>query len=141
MSTDDLETKDRVTIVLHSGAYDRACYALCTAMAALASEMEVHILLTFEGLRRFTKGHLEDLGDETPPTVRADIEWGLESGAIQPLGQQLAEVRKMGIKIYACPNAMASLNISLRDLLEVDQVMGLVAFLALARTAKVNLYI
>ena len=141
MNTDVSQNKERVTIVLHSGAYDRACYALCTAIAALVSGMEVHILLTFEGLRRFTKGHLEDLGDETPSTIRADVEWGIKSGAIQSLEKQLDEARNMGLKIYACPNAMASLNIALRDLVEVDEVMSLVAYLELARTAKVNLYI
>ena len=52
--------KELATIILHSGSYDRASYALSLAQVALASEMEVHMLLTFEGLRRFTTGHLAD---------------------------------------------------------------------------------
>ncbi len=140
-TTDTSSKKDRITIILHSGAYDRASYALCMAQAALASGMEVHMLLTFEGLRRFTKGHLTDIGEETSITVRADIERGLEMGAISPLEEQLAEAKNMGLKIYACPNAMASLNIPLRDLLGVDEVMGLVAFLQLSCAAQANWYI
>ena len=132
----------RVTIILNSGAYDRASCALCITQAALASGMEVHMLLTFEGLKRFTKGRLTDTGSrETTAAVQADIEQALETGAMQPLEEQLAEAKKMGLKIYACPNAMAGLDIPLRDLLEVDEVMGLVAFLGLASAADINWFI
>ena len=134
--------KERVTIILHSGAYDRASYALTLALVALASGMEVDMLLTFEGLRRFTKGHLADIGEETSLSVRVNIELGLESGGIQPLEVQLADARKLGLKLYACPNAMAALNIGLSDLLdEIDSIMGVAAFLQLARTASINWYI
>ena len=134
--------KERVTIILHSGAYDRASYALTLALVALASGMEVDMLLTFEGLRRFTKGHLADIGEETSSSVRVNIELGLESGGIQPLEVQLADARKLGLKLYACPNAMAALNIGLSDLLdEIDSIMGVAALLQLARTASINWYI
>jgi|TARA_Y100000031_G_scaffold143102_1_gene173273 peroxiredoxin family protein len=104
--------------------------------------MEVHMLLTFEGLRRFTKGHLTDIGEETFPRVRANIERGLASGGIQSLKTQLADAKKLGLKLYACPNAMAALNIPISDVLdEVDNVMGLAAFLELAGTAAINWYI
>jgi peroxiredoxin family protein len=142
LTADVSPNKERVTIILHSGSYDRASYALTIALVALASGMEVHILLTFEGLRRFTKGHLSDIGDETSPEVRANIEMGLESGVIQPLEAQLADAKKLGLKLHACPNAMAALNIGLSDLLdEVDNIMGLAAFLELARIAAINWYI
>ncbi len=132
----------RVTVILHSGAYDRASYALSIALVALASGMEVHMLLTFEGLRRFTKGHLGDLGEETSSGVRANIKRGLESDSIQSLEVQLADAKKLGLKLYACPNAMAALNIPLSEVLEeVDNIMGLAAFLEIAGTAAINWYI
>ncbi len=99
------------------------------------------MLLTYEGLKRFTTGHLTNIGEETPNTVRTHIKQGLEMGAIQDLAEQVAEVKKTGLKIYACPNAMASLNIPPHDLLAVDDIMGLVAFLKLASTANINWYI
>jgi len=134
--------KERVTIVLNSGGYDQANYALSLALVALASGMEVHMMLNFEGLRRFTKGHLADLGEETSPRMRPYLERGLESGATAPLEELLADAKKLGLKIYACPNAMATLNIALPDLMdEVDGVKGLAAFLELARTASINWYI
>ena len=142
MSVETSPGKEQVTIILHSGSYDRASYALSIALMALASGMEVHLLLTFAGLRRFTRGHLADIGEETPPNVSTNIERGLESGAIQSLETQLANAKKLGLKLYSCPNAMAALSIGLSDLLdEVDSVMGLAAFLKLARAASVNWYI
>ena len=142
MSVETSPGKEQVTLILHSGSYDRASYALSIALVALASGMEVYMLLTFEGLRRFTRGHLADIGEETPPNVRTNIERGLESGAIQSLETQLANAKKLGLKLYSCPNAMAALSIGLSDLLdEVDSVIGLAAFLKLARAASVNWYI
>ena len=142
MTTNISPNKERVTIILHSGSYDRASYALSIALVALASGMEVHMLLTFEGLRRFTKERLTDIGEETSPNVRTNTQRGLESGGIQPLDTQLADAKKLGLKLYTCPNAMAALNIALSDVLdEVDNVMGLAAFLELARTATINWYI
>ncbi|MBI4267201.1 MAG: DsrE/DsrF/DrsH-like family protein [Chloroflexi bacterium] len=138
----DPSDAERVTIILHSGAYDRAIYALSIALVALASGLEVHMLLTFEGLRRFTKGRLTGLGEETPPEVRTNIRRGLETGGIQSLENHLTDAKRLGLNLYACPSAMAVLNISrdeLRD--EVDTVMGLAAFLGKARTATINWYI
>ncbi|MBI4303288.1 MAG: DsrE/DsrF/DrsH-like family protein [Chloroflexi bacterium] len=140
--TDNPEEKERVTIILHSGAYDRASYVLSIAMVALASGMEAHILLTYEGLKRFTRGRLADISEETSPGLRTSIRRGLESGGIAPLEAQLADAKKLGLKLYACPNAMANLNIAQADLLpEVDSIMGLAAFIGLARTATINWYI
>ena len=139
---DALSDKKQVTIILHGGSYDRASYALTIAMVASASGMDVHMLLTFKGLRRFTKGHLADLGEETSPDMRSNIEMGLESGVIQSLETQLADAKKLGLKLYACPNAMAALNIGLNELLdEVDDVMGLAACLELACSSSANWYI
>ena len=137
-----MENKDRLTIILHSGSYDRAAYALTIALTALGSNMEVHILLTFEGLRRFTKGHLSDIGEETSAAVKADIERNLEWGIIPTFDSQLADAKKLGLKLYACPNAIASLNIPQSDLLdEIDDFMVLSAFLNLVRGAVANWYI
>lgn len=128
-------SKERVAIILHSGAYDRVSYALCMALAALASGMEVNMLLTCEGLKRFSKGHLTEIGDETPLNMHPIVQQGLEIGSIQPLDEQLADARQLGLKVYACPNAMATFKIPKRDLIEVDDVMGLVTFLGLSKGA------
>ncbi len=142
MTISESSDKEKVTIILHSGAFDRAAYALSLALVALASGMEAHLMLTYEGLRRFTKGHLEDLAEETSSGVRASIKRGLERGGLQPLEAQLANAKKLGLKLYACPTAMAALNITKDELRpEIDTIMGLAAFLQLARNARINWYV
>jgi peroxiredoxin family protein len=131
----------RVMIILNSGTYDRVNCALSIALAALASEMEVHLMLTYEGLKRFTKDHISQVGDDIPTSLKSDLEWGLENGPVQPLEQQLADAKSMGLKVYACPNAMACMRIPKNQLVGVDEVMGLVAFLELSRTAAMHWYI
>ena len=134
--------EERATIILHSGAYDRASFALSLALGALALGMEVDMLLTYEGLLRFTKGHLADLGEETSPMVRESFEIGLQSGGIQTLGNRVIEAKALGLKVYACPALMAVLGISEDELAaEVDGVMGVVTFTAIARNAAINWYI
>ncbi|MBI5096105.1 MAG: DsrE/DsrF/DrsH-like family protein [Nitrospirae bacterium] len=136
------QKSERVTIILHSGSFDRVSYALSLAGVSLAMEMEVHMLLTYGGLGRFVKGHLEDLGEETDTEIKHLIARGLASGGIQSLSYQLSNARELGLKLYACANAMGNMNIIRQDLMEaVDEVMGLATFLAIARTANINWYI
>ena len=136
------ENGDKITIILHSGNYDRASYALTLALVALVTGSEAHILLTHGGLRRFTQGHLEEVADETPPHVKKDIEFGLMTGALNTLEKQLADAKELGMKLYACSGIMAAYNIRRSDLLpEVDEEIGLGTFLEIARTASVNWYI
>jgi peroxiredoxin family protein len=136
------QDKEWVTIIVHSSGYDRASYALSIAVAALATGLEVHLLLTWGGLTRFTQGHLEDLGEETSDQFRKSIQRGLSSGGITSIEQQIADAKQLGLMIYACAGTMATLNIARDDLVpQVDKVIGLVAFLEFARSASINWYI
>ena len=48
----------------------------------------------------------------------------------------------MGLKTYACVNAMANFNVSKNELIsEVDKPKGLATFLELAKDAAITLYI
>jgi len=138
----NVEDRGKITIILHSGSYDRASYALTLALVALANGMEAHMLLTHGGLRRFTRGHLEEMTDDTSPQARKDIEFGLMTGAMNTLEKQLADAKELGVKLYACSGIMAAFNIRRDDLLpEVDKEIGLGIFLGIARDASVNWYI
>ncbi|MDO8472717.1 MAG: hypothetical protein Q7T05_02750, partial [Dehalococcoidia bacterium] len=101
-----------MTIILHSGAYDRAGYALSMAIAGLALGWKVDLLLTYGGLRRFTRGHLGEIGEDTPSTERRPIEHGLSTGGVRRVEDYLADAKKLGLRLHACPSAMANLNIS-----------------------------
>lgn len=127
---------------MHSGAYDRASYALSIAMVALAMGMEVHLLVTWSGLKRFIKNQADALGEETDKELRETIEKGLAKGSLLPLRQLLQDAKKLGLKVYACVTAMANLNITKDELIEeVDQVVGLATFIEIAKDASLSLYI
>lgn len=142
LSADSFPNKERVAIILHSSAYDRASYALSLAMTALAMDAEVYMFLTYGGLRQFTKEHLGSLGEETDAELRDVISRGLKSGVIKPLAEQIAEAKKLGLKLYACSGTMAHMNIIRSELRpEVDEVTGSSTFLNLALKASINWYI
>ncbi len=133
---------EKAAIILHSASYDRASYALTLALVALATGMESHLLLTHGGLRRFTQGNLEKMGEETTAQSKQDAEFGLMTGALNSLEKQLADAKELGLKLYACVGAMAILNVRRADLLpEIDEEIGLATFLEIARSASLNWYI
>ena len=140
MST-EYENAGRLTIILHSGSYDRVTNALSLAIVCLSMGMEAHILLTYEGLKRFRKGHLED-PDGTDPDLLAQMQRDIDSGRFHSVGDKLEAARELGLKVYACTTAMATCDLNKEDLVDgVDQIMGLTTFMNLVREATVNWYI
>ena len=139
--TNETSETELLAINLHSGSYDRVTNALSLAIISLATGMEVHILLTYQALWRFRKGHLEDL-DWTEEAFQDVFTSGIAEKGVTPITTKLAEAKEMGLKLYACPNAMLNMGIAPEELVdEVDELMGLVAFVSIAKTAKINWYI
>ncbi len=111
------------------------------AIIGLTMDMEAYILLTYEALRRFVKGHFED-PDATDPELLIMMQKGITSGKFHSITEKLVTARELGLKLYACNTAMATLGISREDLVaEVDDIMGLTAFVQLAQNAAINWYI
>jgi peroxiredoxin family protein len=141
MNIEDTTVRKRVTILLHSGSYDKVTNALSLAIVGLTMDMEVYVLLSYEALRRFVKGHLED-SDATEPDLLAMMKKGIDSGKFHSISEKLAIAEEMGLKLYACNTAMATLGIVRENLVdEVDDIMGLTAFVELAQNASINWYI
>lgn len=131
----------QITIILHSGSYDRVTNALSLAIVGLTMGFEVHLFLTYEGLKRFVKGHFEDV-EGTDGELQEMIQRGIASGNIHAIEDKLAVARDLGLKLYACTTAMGTMGIAREDLVdEVDEVMGLPTFIQIARTASINWYI
>ena len=131
----------RITIILHSGSYDRVTNALSLAIIGLTMGMEAHILLTYEALRRFVKGHLED-ADSTDAGMLAMLQKGIAAGKLTSIQDKLTTARELGLKLYACTTAMTTVGVTREELVdEVDEIMGLAAFINLANSASFNWYI
>lgn len=141
MSAGSEPSAEQVTIILHSGSYDRVNYALSLASVCLAMGMATYMLLTYGGLKRFVKGHLEDM-EGTDSEFQVMFQRGKVSGGIRSIEEMLADCRKLGLRLYACANAMGNMSIARQELVEeVDEVVGLATFIQLARTAAINWYI
>ncbi|MDP2719658.1 MAG: DsrE/DsrF/DrsH-like family protein [Dehalococcoidia bacterium] len=133
---------EKGTLIISSGSWERFDYALSIAITSLASGMEFHALFTHGALKRLVKGQTDVIRDETTTEIKDGIQKGLAKGTVEPLSSILKEAKSFGLKIYACPAAMANLNIARNELIEeVDSVKGLASFLQIAREATLNYYI
>ena len=141
MNTNKEAGIERITILLHSGSYDKVTNALSLAIIGLTMGMEAHILLTYEALRRFVKGHFED-HEGTDKELFTKIHEGVVKERFHDIEDKLAAAKELGLKLYACTTAMATYGLTREDLVdEVDEIMGLASFVQLARTASINWYI
>jgi peroxiredoxin family protein len=137
----EIVTGQRLTILLHSGSYDKVTNAMSLAIVGLSMGMEVHVLVTYEALRRFKKGHLEE-AMQTEPELLGMMKKGIDDGKFHTIEEKLEMAHEMGLKLYACTTAMETIGASREDLVpEVDDIMGLTAFVRLAAGAAVNWYI
>jgi peroxiredoxin family protein len=136
------QDRGMAAIILHSGSYDRASYALTLALVALSMGMEASLLLTHGGLRRFSGDGLEEMDEGTPARLKQDFEFALMTGAVNSIEKQLADAKELGLRLYACTGAMAIADIRPEHLRpEIDEQIGLGVFMEIARTAAINWYI
>jgi peroxiredoxin family protein len=135
------ENNGRLTIILHSGSYDRVTNAISLAIVALSMGMEAYVLLTYEALGRFVKGELYGTGG-TDADLMVKMQKGIESGRFHTIEEKVEAACDLGLRLYACTTAMATLGLEEEDLVEqVNGIMGLTAFMNLAKEASVNWYI
>ncbi len=125
-------SKEKVTMIVNSGEYQRVSYALTIAKVATAFEMEVHMLFTYGGLKRLIKSNTDELGNISDTDIQQNIKKALEKGSLTKLSDDLLNVKKMGVKIYACTSSMNILNISNENLIEDVHIIGLSEFLVLS---------
>ncbi|MBI2935083.1 MAG: DsrE/DsrF/DrsH-like family protein [Chloroflexi bacterium] len=134
--------KNKISLILHDGAWDRVYYGLSVALAALATGAEVHALFTFGALKRLVKGRADEVSGDTAPEVQRLVQNGPVRGKLPSIAELLGDASALGIKLYVCPAAMAFLGINKEDLIAgADSVMGLTGFLEMSRGADLSYYI
>ena len=138
------KNKKRLAIIAHGGTIDRLYPVFILASAAAAMDMETHIYFTFWGLTMLRKGAMEKAG---LPSMYKHLEEQLK----KKLGEMkyptpyemLKRLKATGmLKIYACSPTMEMFGIKKEDLIpEVDEIAGAAAFLDIASTADVTLFV
>jgi len=138
------EEKKKLAIIAHGGTIDRLYPVFILASAAAAMDMETHVYFTFWGLTMLVKGAMEKAG---LPTMYKQMEEQLKEklGAMNyptPY-EMLKRLKATGmLKIYACSPTMEMFGIKKEDLIpEADEIAGAAAFLDIASTADVTLFI
>lgn len=156
--------KEKTTIVLFSGDYDKAMAAFIIANGAAAYDHEVTIFATFWGLNTFRK-------EQAPPVKKGLLEkmfgWMMPQGAEKlslskmnymgmgpkmikhvmkkhnalTLPQLIEMAQEQGVKLVACTMTMDLLGLQKDELINGLEYAGVAAYLGDAADAKVNLFI
>lgn len=156
--------KEKTTLVLFSGEYDKATAAMIIANGAAAYDHDVTLFFTFWGLNALRKdadqvikkpilerlfGWMMPKGAEKLPLSRMNF-GGLGQKMIKSVMKkhnalslpQLMELAKeQGIKLVACQMTMDLLGIRREELIDGVEFAGVGAYLADASDGKVNLFI
>lgn len=127
---------NKVAIIAANGGMFDAYKVFNIATAAAASEKEVQIFFTFEGLNLIHKQAMHAL---EMPTGKEYFAEGFEKASI-PSIPQLAEIaRDLGVKFIACQMTMDVMGLTKEDFVDGIEVGGAVTFLEFAKDAAPTL--
>jgi len=136
--------KKRLAIIAHGGTLDRLYPVFILASAAAAMDMETHVYFTFWGLTMLRKGAMEKAGLPTMyKHLEEQLKKKLEEMKYPTPYEMLKRLKATGmLKIYACSPTMEMFGMKKEDLIpEVDEIAGAAAFLDIASTADVTLFV
>ncbi len=120
-----------LSIIFHSGSYDRVFHGFSMVLVALALGREARCFFTYWSLPYLTKGKPAFQLNDEGQIHKNIIEEHMKKGHIREISEVLQEAKAMGALFYVCTNSMGLLNISRDELVnEVDKSMGLTTFLA-----------
>ncbi|QSO46350.1 DsrE/DsrF/DrsH-like family protein [Alicyclobacillus mengziensis] len=129
------ETKNRVAMIASGAGLETAYKVLNIATAAAASDAEVAVFCTFDGLMMIHK-NAEELLKLGPG--REQLAEGFKKAQVPSLSQMLTLAKECGVKFIACQMTMDVMGIELDDLIEGIDVGGAVTFLDFAFDANVT---
>ncbi len=121
-----------VSIIFHSGFYDRVHHGLSIALSALLMGGKARLYFTHASLKYVKKGAKpsENIVVEGDEHYAERYISNLKEGHIEELEEVIKYCKDVGAEIYVCPASMAMLNISRDELIdEVDEVIGLSDFI------------
>ncbi|MHA1409257.1 MAG: DsrE/DsrF/DrsH-like family protein [Candidatus Odinarchaeia archaeon] len=136
--------KKKMSIIVHSGTFDKAFPPFMLAAAAGASDVETHMFFTFWGLNLLKKGGWEKAKLPGMMSIGTGMmKKKIKKAGIPSLPELVKQVMEMGeTHIYACAATMEIMGIKKEDLIpEVEKVLGAAAFLDISLDADITLFI
>ena len=134
-----------MTIILHSGDFDKAMAAFILASGAAAKGVDVTMFFTFWGLNVMTKGgagksklsKMNFLG-----LGKAMIKKKMTENNVASLEELISDAAELGTRLVACEMTMDLMGVPKEKLLkEVTEIGGVGTYMDAALEGHVNLFI
>ncbi|HKL42635.1 MAG: DsrE/DsrF/DrsH-like family protein [Halanaerobiales bacterium] len=138
--------KDKTTLIVESGDYDKIYSAFIIANGSLAMGMDVSMYFTFWGLNRLKKNKL-DKGPLSKMNFlglgKLFMKWKMKKANVRSLEEMLNDFVQLGGKIFACDMTMDILGIEKEDLREeiITDFCAVGTYIKEARESEITLYI
>jgi len=126
----------KVAIIASNGGLFDAYKVFNIATAAAATDSEVAIFFTFEGLNLI---HKQGYRQPPLPAGKENFIEGFKKANVPSIPELVHMAQDMGVKIIACQMTMDVMNMKKEDFIEGIEVGGAVTFLDFAKDANVTL--
>lgn len=126
----------KVAIIAANGGMFDAYKVLNIATAAAATEAEVAVFFTFEGLNLI---HKEGNKQLALPEGKEHFAEGFKEANVPGISELVEMAKELGVKMIACQMTMDVMKLTTDDLVDGIDVGGAVTFLSFAQDANVTL--
>ncbi|AUJ25380.1 sulfur reduction protein DsrE [Virgibacillus dokdonensis] len=126
----------KVAIIAANGGLFDAYKVFNLATAAAASDAEVGIFFTFEGLNLIHKEAHKNL---PLPEGKEHFEEGFKQANVPSIAELLSIAQEMDVKILACQMTMDVMNLEKDQLVDGIEVAGAASFIEYAKDANMTL--
>ncbi|MGM9926733.1 MAG: DsrE/DsrF/DrsH-like family protein [Bacillus sp. (in: firmicutes)] len=127
---------NKVAIIASNGGLFDAYKVFNIATAAAASDSEVAVFFTFEGLNLIHKQGMHAL---PIPEGREAIMEGFKQAKVPTIPQLVEMAQELGVKFIACQMTMDVMGLTKEDFVDGIDVAGAVTFLEFAKDATPTL--
>jgi len=137
---------EKITLVVHSGDFDKIYSAFIIGNGALAMGMEASMYFTFWGLLRLKKGQL-DRGQLSKMHMLGLGKWmvkkRMKKSRVVSLERLAQDFKALGGKIFACDMTMDIMGVGLDDLRQdlITEYCSVGTYIEEARHSTVTLFI
>lgn len=128
--------KTKVAIIASNGGLFDAYKVFNIATAAAATDAEVGIFFTFDGLNLI---HQQANHQLPMPVGKEHVAQGFQSASVPSIPELALMAKEMGVKMIGCQMTMDVMNVAKEDLMDGMDVGGAVTFLDFAKDANMTL--
>jgi peroxiredoxin family protein len=128
--------RTKVAIIASNGGLFDAYKVFNIATAAAATDAEVAIFFTFEGLNLIHKQAYQQL---PMPAGKEHFAEGFKAANVPSIPDLVSMAQEMGVNIIACQMTMDVMGLTKEDFIDGIDVGGAVTFLDFAKDANITL--